>query len=438
MNNSSELLKNNKKYEIWAVYGLSLILLGIAVTRASVQGITYDEAYTYIRYALPIAKTTLGGILNDVIVFSKTALANNHWLNTLLISFVTMVTRVEWSEFLIRLPVLLFGGIYYFGVARFKLSGKINLAEFIFLEFSYYLNEYFSLARGYGMCVCLVFLGIMYYKSYCDSGSNVDLWIGIFALVISTYANSVSLIICFAVAAVFVLQKLISKDLRSFILKNKFKILIVVALLLYIVYYHFRVSDIEAGMPLYMEKSPGLIHYVRQFFFLCFYIDGIPAPVAIGVFAVFAVIVLFAVRKNILKEAPVGLSLLICCLMLLLMDVVFRRGGLMYRTLLPFYPLLIIGLSELISCAIKNVRMLMKNKSTKKLSGRMYIAMLTVISLAIIVINFRSFNIRFVNEWSFEKNVKYEVYSGDWHCAIEDDPSYPFYENQMEWNLNRK
>lgn len=125
-----------------------LYLLGTLIFllffKAIVVALTYDEAYSFLYYALP----------RD---FFGTSLANNHPLNTILM-FLTTYWRED--ELFIRLPNLLLGCLYI--ALSYSLSRRATspILTFVVLNTCPYLFEFFTLARGYGIAAGFVCLAI--------------------------------------------------------------------------------------------------------------------------------------------------------------------------------------------------------------------------------------------------------------------------------------
>ena len=90
--------------------------------------------------------------------------ANNHFLNTVLIKFFTSVFGT--NQFFIRLPNILAYCLYaYYSFRILELSSKSTLVlitGFLLLNFSPYLLDWFSTARGYGLSYAFM-MGSVYY-----------------------------------------------------------------------------------------------------------------------------------------------------------------------------------------------------------------------------------------------------------------------------------
>jgi hypothetical protein len=130
---------------------LLLVLIGCNVYRAATQSITTDEAFTYERF---VSKPFAG-------LFEPFD-ANNHVLHSLLARL--SVHTFHLSEWSLRLPSVLGGAIYLFAVHRlcFLLYGG-GLWSFMttaVLVTNPFLLDYLSAARGYGLALGFLVLGI--------------------------------------------------------------------------------------------------------------------------------------------------------------------------------------------------------------------------------------------------------------------------------------
>ena len=164
-------------------YGLKLlciIFIFLIIIKSKLTPITYDEAYTYLNY------------VNNKDYFNL-GLANNHLLNTLLISITSSFDN---SEISLRAPNIAFGIIYIF--FAFKFSEKYNnnyLVLFIFLC-NPLVIDFFSLARGYGISASLNLVAIYL---YIYSNIKYKYPLIIFLLWLSSLAIFINLIILFLI-----------------------------------------------------------------------------------------------------------------------------------------------------------------------------------------------------------------------------------------------
>gem|GEM_PF-5515156 len=326
-------------------YILVLLPVITVITRAACSAMTYDESYTYLCYALALSDHVSPGMLKELYLDS---VANNHLLNTALIAAVTRLTGVRFCEFVVRLPVLASGVFYYIFLARCRSKGSVSWIEFTLLAFSYYLNEFFGLARGYGMCAALVFFALIHFRKYLSDNSPGDIWICLFTLICSAYANSVSLLILFSVITVTAVRLAVQKEFFTFLKRSMVQIALCIIPVLLILVYHFRVSDIEKGMPLFRTDRAGFIFYIREYVFLATHDSRFPSALywMLGIGAgLSAIWMLFKAR---LKGCGLAVTFLVHILVMLAIVFVFKRGTFLQRLLVPSYPLAVMGGGELV------------------------------------------------------------------------------------------
>jgi hypothetical protein len=148
---------------LWALFATNIY-------RAATQSITTDEAYTYEAFVRPPLVETISGYN-----------ANNHVLNSLLIRAVTAVFGV--SEFTVRLPSVLAGGLFLWAVWRLARrllgSGPLLLAGVAALTLNPFVLDHLSVARGYGMALAFWMWALEFLMEYLESdgvlGPNVSL-----------------------------------------------------------------------------------------------------------------------------------------------------------------------------------------------------------------------------------------------------------------------
>jgi hypothetical protein len=114
------------------------------VVRASTQSVTPGEARNYDRY--------IGTGWREALTQYD---SNNHVLNTILVRIST--ARIHLTELSMRLPSLLFGGLYLWAVYRLARrcfgSGPLFLAVFGLMTLNPLMMDAMSEARGYGMAL---------------------------------------------------------------------------------------------------------------------------------------------------------------------------------------------------------------------------------------------------------------------------------------------
>jgi len=129
---------------------LLLAIFALNVYRAATQSITTDEAFTYNHFV----SQRLAGLLAPYD-------ANNHVLNSLLARLSVMLFGL--SEFTVRLPSVLAGGVYLFAARRLcrRLfgTGAWSFVVTALLCLNPFLLDHLSAARGYGMALAFLLLG---------------------------------------------------------------------------------------------------------------------------------------------------------------------------------------------------------------------------------------------------------------------------------------
>ena len=142
---------NKDKILLFIGIAISIIVFFITMIRSEVSGLNYDEAYTYLR----IARYNL--LDPKILLALFHGYANNHWLNSFLIFIFDRLTGIHYNEFIIRLPVLLSFAVYLLLSCIGYKKKYYSFTTLLFLIGNYYLNEYYGLARGYGLANTCIF-----------------------------------------------------------------------------------------------------------------------------------------------------------------------------------------------------------------------------------------------------------------------------------------
>lgn len=333
---------NRQKY---VPYILAYIPLTVAVLRAICSPITQDETFTYMFWALRTVDEFNVRRLFHMFISSN---ANNHLLNSLLIALVTKLTNVRYNEAIIRIPIMVFAFLYYTAAARCLAEKEVNIAEFSLLCFSYYMNEYFGLARGYGMAAYLVLVALIFFKKYLVSLSFKSLWVCIYLFILSAYAASVTLLLIFAVGAVAIADLAKRKLLIAFMQQWAFRVVIAAALLAVILYYHWRVTSVENELYLFRADSVNFIFYTRQYLYFVTHCKTFSSIVlwilSVSILIVFVCSILIAKGKH----CELSIALMIHTTLMFCIPLIFRRGTLTERLLVPSYPLVVLGTGEMV------------------------------------------------------------------------------------------
>lgn len=177
---------------------LGLVALGVVLWRALSVSITHDEAFTYLHYG----RLSWG----DILLFKGPPLANNHVLNTLLLKLSTQWFGVE--SFALRLPNILFAGLYFFYAALLakKFTHPLStVMAFLILCAQPYLFDFFALARGYGMALALLLGAVYHLYEYRNVQNGNHTYRTLIFAGLATYANLTFLYAYLALAVLLLL-----------------------------------------------------------------------------------------------------------------------------------------------------------------------------------------------------------------------------------------
>jgi hypothetical protein len=295
----------------------SLFVFIVALSRAAGTGITWDEAVTYKRYVLP----------NIVDSFTKSQMLNNHFLNSLAIRFMDAVSGTRYNELIIRFPNLIFYCIYF--VFAFAIAKPTKRPCFVFALFilNYYLNEFFGLARGYGMaCACMT--GVCYFfekwKIYRNNKKEEDKYFHLFLIFCSlaALANTITLYITFSF--LIIINFKYKKDVLTLPNLYAYFIFIITGL-------HSIENSRRGGEGVYSTNGffTGIIGSIPRMF------SG-SQTLIIVISVLFLLTAAFLAVKTKLKNDYV-LIFAVFCLVCVLSQVVFRRGYPLMQEIIPLY-----------------------------------------------------------------------------------------------------
>lgn len=418
-----------RKVKIQAAVITSLLAAAVFTIRAAITGITYDEAFTYLAYARPLMDSPTISMLGSIFWGS---VANNHWLNTFLIALVCGTLKIQYSEFLIRLPSVIMGCAYLGLVLWEFCKGRFTGIQYAVLTFCYYAAEFFGLARGYGMATMLVLGGILLYNRWkmgkYEKHYLLLLSVGVFIL--SAYANSVTLAICFCMGIVMAEHLILERKLIPFIRKCWPVLIVYAGAGLVIVKYHFRVSG--EGMPLWASSGSSIYGIMAEYVSMLLYGDGVIRLVSFLLLVLTAAAVVYlAVRKKLL-ECDLGIACLVYFLFLVSMDVVFKRGGFYGRTLLPAYPLVALGIYELLGAAVRDLQEKIHGLNRKMHFVGKIFGILFVLTLFFMYVG--KINLLRTRDWYDDYNIKVDFYCNPDFSSEGDHASVIFYREKKVWD----
>lgn len=335
-------MKINTKFIIFCL-GLFAIV-GIPVfIRAATSGITYDEAFTYVYYAKDFN-------INQYIYISNN-LANNHIINTILIAVSTRLFNIPYNELIIRLPNLIMMVLYFIAGYIFTHEKKNKYLIFASLVLNYYVMEFFGLGRGYGIATALIMVMLIFYdkavkNKYDDKNICISITIGILAC----YANTVSILAVMAISIIYLLNKIKEKKVIKFIKRNIIQLICFVISMLYIIYYHFTVTG--GNKPVFGETTGILGYFAKSFVWMFIGKQWIVTVLNI-ILTVCILIIVLIKRKEVFKNSFINLFFVLN-LLLIIPFIILNKPFLIERCLIPFWPVIAIGICEILSLVTLN------------------------------------------------------------------------------------
>jgi len=295
-----------------------IIVFTIAIFRAANTNIMYDEAFTYLYYVLP----------NIFDSFTENQALNNHLLNSFCIRVIMFFSQSKYNELLIRFPNLFFYWIYIIFSYLIARKNKNKFFIFILFIYNYYINEYFGLARGYGIaCACMT--GVCYYYEkwkylYINKKNDrMSFSLFLFFCTLSVLSNSITLyiIFCFFILIIFKYNKNILS------LPNLFIFIIFILTGLHTieaskkaVYSTYNILSTVMSIPNTFTDQVYLGLLIALVFFLSFGWLIIKTKAKDDYCWILAIFIVICIVSNI----------------------VFRRGYPVTREMIPFYPIFVV------------------------------------------------------------------------------------------------
>lgn len=375
---------------------LAAVLGGLLVFNAFGFGLTYDEAYTYLNL----------GRISDAYKIFLFRIANNHVLNSLLITVSTLF--FPFNEFAIRLPSLLFGLLYLFLSISVSKTFRNRFIVFGLLVSSYFLLSFFSLGRGYGMSACLVLAALYVYQSR-ERFKNYYLWIA-YLFILGFYANFVAIA---PLAGMLIYLFVFEFKLRLPSVPKKHYYLIG-GLLAFGLWGFFLVT--KSGNPIYGAYDTSFSEAIGGSFLKEFSRFLNPSSQFLSALTMgFSILTigLFIFFKHRVKFSMITL---ITFLLVLIMAKIGDRPLPTGRVLLPFWPLVVLSIMELFELA----------------SQRIHIRIIYAINIVVLVaLMFNLWDKVSYNQERYVDGFRYEHHLYDHFEDIEShDPHLQFYKEK--------
>jgi hypothetical protein len=221
------------------------------------------------------------------------ALPNNHWLNTISIYLSQKATGIVYNEFVIRLPNIVCYMLFLALCILLVRKKNVPVWAYALLLFSYLINEFFGMARGYGMAVMLIAFAFYYYWQWRSEKNNKYLSISILFLLVSGFAITFSIIwlISIGITAIFVLWK--EKQLKDYLTSRWYLIILFLAAAFVILLYQYLSTLDKPGPPMTLNY----FEFLRGFFMVIIPNIRIASVLIIIAIAIFLISLAIFCRK---------------------------------------------------------------------------------------------------------------------------------------------
>lgn len=206
---------------------ISLLFIVYLFARAKCVPITIDEVSTVI--------THTNRNIWDIIFYKKSAVPNNHVLNTLLVNFTTWLFGVH--HVIVRIPAIL-GGVLYLWAARkiALMSDAYWLRWFVvsILLCNPFVLEFFALARGYSLSIGCMLASIAFALEYNKTPALKPLVFSLFWAFLSVESNFT--LLNYVIPFVPLLILCIWKNNRSYFWRDAVVVLIGIGVIAFFCY----------------------------------------------------------------------------------------------------------------------------------------------------------------------------------------------------------
>lgn len=369
-------MKKNKWFKIYFIV-LSLFVFLITIVRSIKMSITFDEALTYLNF------------VNHKWSWTSQTIANNHLLNTIFIMLLTKITNLRFNEFIMRIPNLIFYIVYI--IYTYKIS-KLYKNKFIVVNvllLNYATNEFFGLARGYGIASAFVLIAIYYYKKWLQENDLQYLKKSLLIFLMSALANTITLIIfgCFVLDSF--IRMIHHKTFKDFLFGHKLFVIFLCILFYLLLIYHFYISLTDHNLSYCLNQNSlyCLIDLPLNYYGISFI-----RPVLIYILIIISVL-LFLLNLNKIKIEYDNLfyMIIIIILFLIIFKIILPFNLPSGRTLIPFLSVYIISFIDFINLFSKIFHIKCFN---------IFIIVLCYISFV------KNVNINYVREWKDDYKTK--------------------------------
>jgi hypothetical protein len=304
----------------------------IALIRSVTVGLTYDEADTYSSYT----KYWNG--------FLTINIANNHPLNSFLIYLTTKLTGISFNEFILRLPNVIAFFVYLLLAYKIASGQKYRYFTFSILVLNPYLNEFFGLARGYGIAAMFTLAALMFYSE--NPKNYRKIIIALYLLTLST-TSILSGLVLFASFLTFVtIFNIGIKNLPQFLRGNFIHIIFLFAINAYLAYVFLTVTKNDPNLA---GDYSGNLFKAIPMIYASMLITSATGKLILAVGGILFFLVGIATHLKKLSAVPFSTILVLDILITFAASMISHKPLPTGRVLLPMYPLLGLAVGELIT-----------------------------------------------------------------------------------------
>ena len=397
----------------------------ISLLRSGMTGITYDEAYTYV--AISSFNMFDAQFLGSL--FSRAGcIANNHWLNSFLIFAMERLTGTGYDEFVIRFPSLMAFALYLTAACLCYRKKLFSFPVLILLAGNYYMDEFYGLARGYGMANTFVFLLCISMIRWKRSGYGEMKYLNLAMLyaMLAVFSNTIVLLLYPAFGIVCLFRLVSGRKFGSFLKKSGFVFIIFTAFSSLMAVYHLNISS--EGKPLFTGVGYGFFHcFVKGY--LRMFVTKENLVMIGGVLIICVIAAAYMIRWQGRVFSDSGALLIIFILTNILMQAVFHKGYIMERVLLPFYSFMVLAISDVICSAAERF----PKTFFRRMTG---IAASVLICTACLFLFARKINLHMTKDWAYEYKYK-TIVIGQLITGVpfasEGGPVHVFYQDKYKY-----
>ena len=297
---------------LWLLTGYCIFLFITVLIRSIITGITFDEAYTYIH-------------------FGRINLFDFHTLKSLY-GVENCIANNQYYRKLLSFPAA------------------------VILVSSYYLLEFYGLARGYGMANTCVFFACISYRMWMISEyrqmKHLN-WLMIY-LSLGIFSNTIVLLLYPAIGLMCLLHICRTKAILPFLKRCGILFVVFFAFALLMARYHMNVS--AEGKPLYTGGGQSFYTSVVEGYARMLVPDKEPIVRLFLILLLAAVILsIILLGKEYIRQDFFHMLILFAATNIL-MQLAMHKGYIATRVLIPFYAFIVICFYGLFSAAAEKLK----------------------------------------------------------------------------------